>query len=194
MLDTVLRRRLDGTLAPVTARVAALNIGANRLTVAAFLLAAVAIFDISRQFYLIGLAFLVAARLLGALDGAVARLKGATGFGAYLAGVLDLIATAGVPFAFALAEPDRALASMFLMLGLVARAGAVGAVDQPTKADRSITFFNRVGNLVEKTDLFVAFALACVFPQWFSIIAYTLGILCFIAVGARVSAAAYQRQ
>lgn len=193
MLDTVLRRRLDGTLAPVTVRVAALNIGANRLTVAAFLLAAVAIFDISRQFYLFGLAFLVAARLLGALDGAVARLKGATGFGAYLANILDLIVLAGFPFAFALAEPERALAAMFLMLGLTARAGALGAVNQPAKSDVSITFFNRIGALVEKSDLFVGVALACVFPQWFSIIAYTLGILCFIAVGARVSAAAYQR-
>ncbi len=193
MLDTAFRSRLDGIVAPVTARVAALRIGANRLTVAAFLLAAVAIFDISRQFYLIGLAFLIAARLLGALDGAVARLKGATGFGAYLASILDLIVLAGFPFAFALAEPERALAAMFLMLGLTARAGALATVDQPPQPDRSVTFFNRVGMLVEKTDLFVAYAVACIFPQWFSIIAYTFGILCFIAVGARVSAAAYQR-
>jgi phosphatidylglycerophosphate synthase len=191
MLDTVLRRRLDGILAPVTARVATL--GANRLTVAAFACSAVAIFDISRQNYLFCLGFLAAARILGALDGAVARARGETGFGAYLAGILDLIASAGVPFAFALADPSRALSAMFLMLGLVARAGAIGAVDQPAKADRSITFFNRVGRLIEKSDLFVAYALACVFPQWFSIIAYTIGILCFFAVGARVASAAAQR-
>lgn len=193
MLDAVLRRQLDGTIAPVAARVAALGIGANRLTVAAFLCGAAALFDISHRYYLVGLAFLILARLLDMLDGRVAGLKGNTVLGAYLKQVLDVIITTAIPFAFALAEPGRALAAMFLMLGLVARAGAMDTAALPTGPDPVVIYFGRVGRLIEKTELFIAFALVCVFPQWFSIIAYALGILCFIAVGGRVATATVHR-
>ncbi|HXC57288.1 MAG TPA: CDP-alcohol phosphatidyltransferase family protein [Rhizomicrobium sp.] len=193
MLDAVLRRRLDGYIAPATALVAGLGVGANRLTVAAFLSGGVALFDISRRYYLVGLLFLVAARLFDVLDGRVARLNGETVFGAYLKSVLDLTVTAAIPFAFALAAPGRALAAMFLMLGLVARAGAASAAAQPVGQDPVIVYFGRVGRLVEKTELFIAFALACVFPDWFSAIAYIVGMLCFIAVGGRVATAAVHR-
>ena len=84
-------------------------------------------------------------------------------------------AAAGLAFAFALAEPDRALAAMFLMLGLVART----AVLAETPAGWP---------LVGKAELFLAFALACLFPAWFSILAYAVGILCFVAAGSRVAA------
>ena len=87
------------------------------------------------------------------------------------------IAGAGLAFAFALAEPDRALAAMFLMFGLVARTAADAIAPTDT-------------GLIGKIELFVAFAVACLFPRWFSIVAYAFGILCFVAAGSRVASAA----
>jgi hypothetical protein len=168
MLDPILRRHAARLTAPLVERIATFHPLA--LTLAAFVAALVAMVDIGHRNYLWGLGFLILARAFDALDGPLARLRGATVFGAYLDKVLSLIVGAGLAFAFALAAPDRALAAMFLMLGLVARAaaGAGGA----------------------KTELTLALGLACIFPNWFSLLAYTLGIASFLETGSLVAAAA----
>jgi len=182
MLDAILRRNTESVLAPAAARLATLGVRANALTLAAFAGGVAALLAIAHRDYLAGLGFLLLGRLLDGLDGPVARREGPTAGGAYLDTTLDFLAGAAVPFAFALAQPDRALAAMFLMLGLVARAGAlIGQVRLGAVAGQLAT-------LIGKTELFAAFALACLFPNWFSIIAYAVGIACFIAVGARVAA------
>jgi phosphatidylglycerophosphate synthase len=188
MLDAFFRRKTDGYLTPVAARLASLGIRADMLTLVAFACGAVAVLGIGHRNYLVALGFLVAARLLDMLDGPVARRSGVTVFGAYLAFVLDLVAAAAVPFAFALAEPDRALAAMFLMLGLVARAGAAAGAARPDSAGAARAALHRAGQLVGKSELFAAFALACIFPSWFSLIAYAVGILCFVGAGSRLAA------
>ncbi|MBV9541420.1 MAG: CDP-alcohol phosphatidyltransferase family protein [Alphaproteobacteria bacterium] len=177
MSDAFLHRYLDKTLAPLGAQLAQ-RVSANTLTVAAALAGAVALPEIGYRKYFFGLGFLVLRGVLDIADGAVARSRGTTAFGGYLDRLLDLVITAAVPFAFALAEPDRALAAMFLLLGLVARAAASTAVSG-----------DNTPLLVGKSELFVAFAAACVFPQWFSIIAYVTGILCFVAAGVRAAQA-----
>ena len=176
MLDALLRRHLAGPLAPVAAWLYARKVHGLALTLCAFLCSAVAMLDIGHRDYLLGLGLIAAAGLFDLLDGPVARAEGATPFGAYLDTVLCRIAGAGIAFAFALAEPDRVLAAMFLMFGLVARTAA----DTIAPADTG---------LIGKTELFVAFAVACLFPQWFSIVAYAFGILCFVAAGSRVASA-----
>ena len=179
MLDAVLRRNFEEYLAPVAARLAAWRIQADALTASAFVLTAVAVFDIAHQHFYFGLGFLTGARLAEALAGAVARRAGPTAFGAALDRLLGAVSAGAVPFAFALAEPERALAAMFLMLGLVVRAGAT-LVQEPQPG--------QIGFTVGKSELYAAFAVACLFPNWFSIIAYGVGILCFIAAGSRLAA------
>jgi phosphatidylglycerophosphate synthase len=174
-----LRRNFEDYLAPVGARLAAWRIQADALTASAFILTAVAVFDIAHQHFYFGLGFLTAARLADVLGGAVARRAGPTAFGAALDRLLGAVSAGAVPFAFALAEPERALAAMFLMLGLVVRAGA------ETFHDAKPAPF---GFLIGKSELFLAFAAACLFPNWFSVIAYGLGILCFVAAGSRLAA------
>lgn len=181
MLDAVLRRNTESILAPAAARLATLGVRANALTLAAFAGSVAALLAIAHRDYRAGLGLLLLGRVFDGLDGPVARREGASASGAYLDATLDLLAGAAVPFAFALAQPDRALAAMFLMLGLLARASA--AIGQARLGAGQLTM------LIGKTELFAAFALACLFPNWFSIIAYAIGIACFIAAGARVAAA-----
>ncbi|MEJ0025872.1 MAG: CDP-alcohol phosphatidyltransferase family protein [Rhizomicrobium sp.] len=184
MLDSLLRRHLDGPLAPAAAWLSARKVRGWTLTVSAFLCSAVAMLDIGHRDYLLGLALLALAGAFDSLDGPVARREGATPFGAYLDLVLSVIAAAGIAFAFALAAPDRALAAMFLMLGLVARTAALAG---------TLAAAPWAPVLIGKTELFVAFALACLLPDWFSIIAYLVGTLCFVAAGSRVAAVAAQQ-
>jgi phosphatidylglycerophosphate synthase len=176
MLDAFLSRYLAPRLAPWAARLSR-AVSADVLTVTAFVCGAAALPAIGAKKYFLALGLLVLRGALDVLDGAVVRVAGPSRMGAVLDRVLDLVMTAAVPFAFALAQPDRALAAMFLMLGLVARAGAVTSA-----ADGRA--------LIGKSELFVGFALACLFPDRFSIIAYILGILCFVAAGQRVAAVA----
>ena len=168
MLDPFLRRHAARATAPAAAWLERIQIRALALTLAAFVCAIAAMLDIGHRRYLWGLGFLLAAGLFDALDGPLARRRGATAFGAYLDTVLGLVAEAGIAFAFALAEPDRALAAMFLMLGLVARASA--------------------GTDGAKSELLLGCTLACLFPNWFSLIAYALGIAGFVEAGSRVAA------
>jgi phosphatidylglycerophosphate synthase len=175
MLDAILSRYLAPRLAPSAAGLSR-TVSANVLTVTAFVCGAAALPAIGYKKYFLALGLLVLRGALDVLDGAVARVAGPSRMGTTLDRVLDLVMTAAVPFAFALAQPDRALAAMLLMLGLVARAGAVTSGEGRA--------------LIGKSELFVGFALACLFPDRFSIIAYVLGVLCFIAAGQRVAAVA----
>ena len=68
---------------------------------------------------------------------------------------------------------------MFLMLGLVVRAGAEAIPN--TKPDP-------FGLSIGQTELFLAFVAACLFPNWFSVLAYAVGILCFVSAGSRLAA------
>ena len=85
--------------------------------------------------------------------------------------VLDGIVYASVPFAFALADPTRALAVCFLLFGLVAVCSA------------SEERFRLIDTLI----CTAAFAVACFAPSWFGSIAYGLGIACFVVTGVRLS-------
>ncbi|MGZ5999271.1 MAG: hypothetical protein ACXWLC_07750 [Rhizomicrobium sp.] len=192
MLDPLIRRYLSPLLTAPAARVAALGVSADALTVASFVIGLAALPAIGRRAYLVGLGLMALSRLIVLAGSAVARLKPPTPFGTYLDFVLDVVWTASVPFAFALGQPDRALAAMFLMLGLVARAAALSA---EAKLGRGVagTALQFGGTLVGKTEIFVAFALACVFADWFSIIAYVLGLVCFVMAGFRVAHAGLQR-
>ena len=192
MFDPLIRRYTSPLLAAPAERIAALGVSAEALTVASFVIGLAALPAIGRRAYLVGLGLIALSRLVDLAGSAVARLKPPRPFGTYLGVVLDVVWTASVPFAFALGQPDRALAAMFLMLGLAVRAAALSAEAKlsPGAAGTALQFG---GTLVGKTEIFVAFALACVFADWFSIIAYVLGLVCFVMTGFRMASAGLQR-
>jgi hypothetical protein len=119
------------------------------------------------QHYTIGLVLF----LLGRMTSALARDDGQhdTAF----AFAADSVAYASVPFAFALADPRRALAAAFLLFGLVAAVAALS---------------NRRGvGVADSAICCSAYAVACIFPDSFSLIAYALGVACFATAGIRVA-------
>jgi phosphatidylglycerophosphate synthase len=178
MLDAVLRRTIDPPLDAVAKRLVAFNIGADAIALAAFVAGLAAVAGIAYGHYLAGLGLLALNRLLYGLDGAVARATGARSSAA-LGVTLDTIVLTGIPLGFALADPSRAIAAAFLICAL---AGASAA--RIATAPRDGTDF------IENAAVFLAFVCACVLPDRFSIVAYVLGVLAFIAAGARVAAVA----
>ena len=192
MLDTLLRRHIEMLSTVPAARLAALGIRANAITVAGFVLCFAAVPDIGYRHYWLGLGLITLGRLFDVAGTAVARVEGPTDYGRYFRSVLDLVWSASVPFAFALGEPDRALAAMFLLIGLVART-AVLTADSGFARPEPSRLLEEASDLVGKSEIFIGFALACLFPNWFSIICYVLGLACFVMAGFRLAIAAEKR-
>ncbi len=195
MLDAPLRKLIDPPLDRAGRALARAGIKADWITWAGFALGLCAVPAIAAGAYLAGLAFIAANRLLDGLDGAVARHSRMSDAGAFLDIALDFIFYATIPFAFALAQPDKALAAAFLILSFVASgstflAYAVLAGKRGLSTDlRGKKSIYHIGGLTEGSETFIAFALACALPNWFSVICYVFGTLCFVTGGTRIAAA-----
>jgi hypothetical protein len=151
---------LDTALARAAERTATLGVSARLLVLGGFVVGLLAIPAIALGRFWIGLALVVVSR--------AATLVGRPN-ASELAATLAALFLASLPFAFALADPSRALASCFALFGFVA-----------------FVSVRRVDALVEVICA-ALFAAACALPGWFSLIAYALGIACFAAVGATLA-------
>jgi len=140
----------------MAARAAALGLSPVMLLAAGLLVGLAALPSIALGHPWLGLACIVLSRALAFSGAAGAR---------ELAARLSAIFWASLPFAFALADPSRALAAAFALFGFTA-----------------FVSVKRI-EAVEEIVCTLAFAIACVFVSAFSLIAYALGIACFIAAG-----------
>jgi phosphatidylglycerophosphate synthase len=183
MFDSQIRRLIDAALADLGRRAAGMGLAADWLTAAASLAAIAAMLTISRDHTWIGLGLIILNRALDGLDGAVARASQVTDRGAYLDAIGDALLFAGVPFGFALAGPERAVAAVFLLFGMTVLGSASWTLAERRGASLE-TFGPTTGALMT-----LAYAFACLLPGWFSIVAYILGLAAFILTGRRVATA-----
>jgi phosphatidylglycerophosphate synthase len=195
MLDAAVRRRIDPPLDTAAVFLSRAGVTANTLTVAGFVAGIAAVASIGGRQYALGLTLYVFNRVLDGLDGAVARRTSVTDLGAYLDIVFDFIVYSGVPLGFAIADPSRALAASFLIVSFVCTgttflAFAVFAAKRGLSTElRGRKSFYHLGGLTEGTETFVTFALMCLFPQAFDLLAYAFGTLCLVTSAGRVAAA-----
>lgn len=151
--------RFETVRTQIAARAAAGGFSLGALNIAAFAVSLAALPLIAREYYAAGFAMFALGRLADVFTAAEGRLHA----------VLGAIVYASVPFAFALADPTRALASCFLLFGFV----AVCSVSRPRPIDALVCI--------------AAFAIACFAPSWFGVIAYGIGIAGFAVTGVRLS-------
>jgi hypothetical protein len=163
-----LQRSFESLLTQIRARVVADGIAPTALAIAAFAVSLMALPLIAREYYAAGFATFLLGRSINVL--AVADEAGNRS-GSAPRVVLDCIAYASVPFAFALADPTRALAASFLLFGFV----VINSVSE-----------KRVRRLDALTGV-AAFAIICFAPAWFGVIAYSLGVACFAVTGFRLA-------
>ena len=194
MLDAAVRRWIDPPLDSTAGFLSRAGVTANTLTVTGFVGGIAAAASIAERQYALGLTLYAFNRVLDGLDGALARRTSVTDLGAYLDIVFDFIVYSGVPLGFAIAEPSRALAASFLIVSFVCTgttflAFAVFAAKRGLSTElRGRKSFYHLGGLTEGTETFIAFALMCLFPQAFDVLAYGFGTLCFITSAGRVAA------
>jgi phosphatidylglycerophosphate synthase len=189
MLDVHIKQIVATPLDPVADALARMGGGANALTVVGFAMGLAAAALIADESFLMGIAFLALNRVADVLDGMVARRVGATPIGGFLDASLDLVVYAAIPFGFALAHQQDALAASLLLMGLMISAipGLVARAFIPEQANR------RVLTLCGHSETFIAILLMCVTPRWmFSLLAYFYGGLCFLSAAVSFASAVVQ--
>ena len=169
------------------------RVGANTITVIGFIIGIVAAILIANNAYLAGATAILASRLCDGLDGAVARQTHATDAGGFLDITLDFLFYASIPLAFAVANPQaNALAAAVLLAAFIGTstsflAFAVLAAKRHLTStafpDKSFYF---LGGLTEATETLMFFIAMCVWPQHFSVLAYTFGALCAVTIAMRI--------
>jgi phosphatidylglycerophosphate synthase len=195
VLDSLARRLIDKPLSAAARPLAAAGIGANAVTVAGFLFGLGAAAAIACELYLFGLALLLANRLADGLDGAVARLKGATDFGGFLDILLDFLVYNALAVGFALAQPVNIVPALFLLLSFVGTgtsflAYAILAAKRGLAHERQgRKSFYYLSGLAEGSETLLFFSLACLLPQHFPLLAWIFAGLCLLTTLGRTAQA-----
>lgn len=194
MLDPYLRTLIDPPLARAAALLVRRGIGADAVTIAAFLpgLAAAACLALGQTWP--ALALFLANRLGDGLDGAVARQAGPSDRGAFLDIVLDFVVYALMVLGFAFAAPGNALPAAFLLAAFMGTASsflayAILAQKRGLSTEkRGRKGFFHLGGLTEGTETILFLGLACALPAWFPLLAWIFGAACWLTAAARLAA------
>lgn len=191
MFDAKLRPLIDPPLNAIGKRLARAGVSANTLTFAGLVLglggaAAIALGEIG-----LGLALIIANRLLDGLDGAVARATKPTPLGGYFDIVADFAFYVSVPLGFGILASENTLPALvlvasFVLTGVSFLAFAVTAAERgdETQAHGKKSFFYSTG-LAEGGETIAIFIAMCLFPAYFALTAYAYAALCVLTVFQR---------
>lgn len=200
MLDRYLHSAVDPLLARPAKLLAKRGVTPNAVTIAGFMAGLCAFAALALAAYKTALLFLAINRVSDGLDGALARAidasgkTGSTDFGGYIDIVSDFIFYAGFVFFFAVGAPETALYAAFLIFSFMGTASTFLAhailaarrgVD-PAEAGRNKTIYY-LGGLTEGSETIIVFALFCVIPQYFGMIAIVFGALCWLTTVSRIT-------
>jgi phosphatidylglycerophosphate synthase len=160
---------------------------ADALTLAGFLAGLAAAVLIVQEAYLAALVAILVNRILDGLDGAVARQGQPTDRGAFLDIAFDFLFYALIPAAFALADPAANAIPAVALLVAFAGTGSSFLAFAAIAAKRGITAtafpqkgIYYLGGLTEGTETILAFALMCLLPAAFPLIAWLFAALALL--------------
>jgi len=169
------------------------GVRADTVTVTGFLIGLACLPAVAFDFMQLALVFLLINRLADGLDGELARLQRPTDAGGYIDITLDFIFYAVFPLGFAFADPvNNALPAAVLIASFVGTgASFLAFATQAEKRDmvspdfgyKSLYYLN---GLAEGTETIICFALMCVFPQHFALIAWCFAAVCAVTAINRV--------
>lgn len=192
MLDTRIRKQIDPLLNRMAERLVDWGVTANSITWTGFAIGVYSAVLIAGQNWGLGLVFLLVSRLCDGLDGAVARKSRKTDFGGYLDIVLDFGFYGLIPLAFIIANPQaNAIAGGVLLLTFYINGASFltyalmaekQGLDETARGEKSLLY--TVG-LAEATETIVVFVLFCLFPDWFSPIAYFFSAIVLVTTISR---------
>ena len=193
MLDRTILDKTRSLLSNLAKQLLKRNITANQVTVAGFIVGMTAAPLIIFDHTLLALACIILNRLLDGVDGTLARLSTPTDRGGFLDIVLDFIFYSAIPLAFAIANPEEnALAAAVLIYAFIGTGcsflafAAIAAKRKLVSTQFPDKSFYYLGGLTEATETIILFGIMCLFPSYFSLLAYGFATLCLITTILRI--------
>lgn len=184
MFDNKLRPRIDPFLNKLGAVLSRVGVSANGLSWAGFAIGIASALAIYTHSFWLGLILLLLSRLCDGLDGSVARIAGKTDLGGYLDIALDFAFYGLIPLAFVLADPvNNGVAGAVLLFVFYANGAsfltfALIAEKRGLHDDlRGSKSFLYSTGLAEATETITVFCLFCIFPAYFSMIAWVFSAI-----------------
>lgn len=197
MFDAQIRPYIDPPLDRAGRLVAQAGISADTVTLVGFALGMGAAVAIAHGLLLLGLALIALNRIADGLDGAVARATHKSDRGGYLDIVLDFVFYGSIPMAFAILDPaQNALPAAALLLSFYANGSAFLAYAimaekrRITTTSQGIKSLYYVAGIAEGAETIALFAVMCLWPAGFPILAWGFAAVCFVSAVARIIGAA----
>jgi len=192
MLDNKMRKILDPAMEKIAAKLSVLGLTPNKITLIGFGLGLLSALIIATGNFLLALPILLLSRLADGLDGTLARYQGTSSdFGGFLDITLDFAFYGAIPLGFIIAEPSaNAIAGAVLIVSFYVNGGsflayATMAEKQGLKGSPSKSLLYSTG-LAEGTETIVVFVAFCLFPNWFSVLAYIFAAVVFYTAFSRI--------
>lgn len=195
MFDTHLRKLVDRPLQFVAIHVARTGLSANSLTYSGALVALAAALAILGNHLPLALGLIAASRVLDGLDGAVARINGPTAWGGYLDSIADNVFYVSIPVAFGLSNGSNLVPALLLIASFTITAvsflafAAIAALQAQGESGLDRKAFLYSTGLMEGGETIVFFALFCLFPAYFPMLANAFALLCLLTVAQRLAMA-----
>ncbi len=195
MLDAAMRKIIDPPLDRIGLGAARMGLSPNAVTVIGFFVGMAAVPALAFQNYGLALALILVNRFCDGLDGAVARHSRVSDLGGYLDIVLDFIFYSAVVFGMALGRPEDAVAATFLVFSFMGTGSSfltfsiIAAKRGVTTEVRGRKSFYYLGGLTEGTETIGLFVAFCLFPEWFALMAWVFGGLCWLTTATRIAEA-----
>ncbi|NND91312.1 MAG: CDP-alcohol phosphatidyltransferase family protein [Granulosicoccus sp.] len=193
MLDRHLVPLLRPALHSIATRLHRQGCSADQLTVTGFILGIATVPLVAVGHEWLALCCLLLNRLADGLDGEVARLGTPSDAGGYLDITLDFVFYAVFPLGFALADPSvNALPAAVLIASFVgtgasflafATQAGKRAIVSPDFAYKSLYYLD---GLAEGVETVFFFALMCLLPGYFPVIAWVFAFVCLITATNRI--------
>lgn len=195
MLDSIITPFIKPLLKPIVEKLDSKGITPNQVTVTGFIVGLLAMPMIVLHWWWLALFFIVMNRVMDGIDGELARFQQSSSTaGGFLDICLDFLFYAAIPLAFGIANPDEwAIPALVLIVTFIGTgssflAFAIAAekfqIDRPQFKNKSFYYMQGLAEGTETIAVFVAF---CIWPQYFSIIAYVFAFICSITIVTRIS-------
>ncbi|MDP2734209.1 MAG: CDP-alcohol phosphatidyltransferase family protein [Hoeflea sp.] len=193
MMDGAARKLIEPGLDRAGTWLAQRRVSADHVTILACLIGLAAAGLIASGFLIAALALIIASRICDGLDGAVARASRKTDFGGYLDITLDFVFYGAIPLGFVVLDPaanglaGAALIFSFYVNGASFLAYAVVAekrgLSTTARGVKSIYFTT---GLAEASETLLVFVLFCLWPAWFSPVAWAFAAICLYTALSRI--------
>ncbi len=192
MFDALIVKRLKAPLGSAVRPLDRAGLTATQLTVIGAVVGLLAATAIMLDALITAAILFGSNRLLDGLDGALARVQGPTEQGAFLDITCDFLVYSAIPLAFAIRDPNVALAAAFLLFSFVGTGSSFLAfsifatrhrLQNQALKEKSIYYLQ---GLTEGFETAVVLLLMCLIPDWFEWLAWVFGMLCLVTTASRI--------